>query len=266
VKSETRHSGARAFIEDLAARGRHHFTSREARIALQASPNATAKALARLIEYGSLASPERGFYVVVPPEYRSLGCLPAEQFVPALMANHGFPYYAGLLSAAQFHGAAHHRPQQFQVMLAKNRRPIACGKVRVAFVARRRVESVPVVRLNTPRGEIRVSTPEATAVDLVGYADHAGGLDQVATVLAALAERIDPGQLPTAAATAPLHWAQRLGYLLEGVGAASTATALKEYVRKVARDYAPLVSAGPRDGPRSADWKILVNATFEIET
>lgn len=266
VKAEIRQSGARVFIEDLATRGRHHFTSREARQALQASPNATAKALARLIEHGHLASPERGFYVVVPPEYRSLGCLPAEQFVPALMGIHGFPYYAGLLSAAQFHGAAHHRPQQFQVMLTKNRRPIACGKVRVAFVARKRVEEVPVVHLNTPRGPIRVSTPEATAVDLVGYVDHAGGLDQVATVLGELAERIDPDRLPIAAATAPLPWAQRLGYLLELVGAASEATALKRYVRELARDFVPLVSAGPRNGTRSVDWKLLVNAAVEIDT
>jgi hypothetical protein len=37
-------------------------------------------------------------------------------------------YYAGLLSAAQLHGAAHQRPQEFQVFLAKNRRPIRCGR------------------------------------------------------------------------------------------------------------------------------------------
>ncbi len=73
----------------------------------------------------------------------------------------------------------------------------------------------------------------------MGYADHAGGLDQVATVLAELAERIDAGQLPTAAATAPLHWAQRLGYLLALVGAATAAADLKGYVRETARDYAP---------------------------
>ena len=47
-------------------------------------------------------------------------------------------YYAGLLSAAQFHGAAHQRPQEFQVFLAKNRRSIQCGTVRVAFLARKR--------------------------------------------------------------------------------------------------------------------------------
>ena len=65
------------------------------------------------------------------------------------------PYYAGLLSAAQYHGAAHHRPQEFQVFLAKNRRPIHCGTVRVAFMARKRLKDVPVQSFNTPRGTSR---------------------------------------------------------------------------------------------------------------
>ncbi|MCL4766883.1 MAG: hypothetical protein KJZ80_11655 [Hyphomicrobiaceae bacterium] len=53
------------------------------------------------------------------------------------------PYYAGLLSAAQYHGAAHHRPQEFQVVVAKARRPTSCGKVRVAFIARKNLPEVP---------------------------------------------------------------------------------------------------------------------------
>ena len=78
-----------------------------------------------------------------------------------------------------------------------------------------------------PRGTIRVSTVEATAIDLVGYERHAGGLDQVATVLAELAEHIDPERLVVAAKTAPVSWAQRLGYLLELVGAGASAESLK---------------------------------------
>ena len=83
-------------------------------------------------------------------------------------------YYAGLLSAAQYYGAAHHRPQQFQVLLELNRRPIKCGKVRVMFVARKRIMEVPTRTFNTPRGEVRVSTPESTAIDLIGYTHRAG--------------------------------------------------------------------------------------------
>ena len=155
-------------------------------------PTPRGLALNRLARQNMIAQPARGFYVIVPPEYRSLECLPADQFVPELMQRLVQPYYAGLLSAAQYHGAAHHRPQEFQVLLDKARRPIHCGRVRVTFIVRKRLENVPVQIFNTPRGMIRVSTPEATAVDLVGYCRHVGGLEQVATILSELAEQIDP--------------------------------------------------------------------------
>lgn len=257
---------AKDYIAALAAAGRYHFTSGDARKALLVSPDAAKLALNRLARQGLIASPARGFYVIVPPEYRSLRCLPAEQFVPALMDRAEQPYYAGLLSAAQYHGAAHHRPQEFQVIVARARRPISCGKVRVAFIVRKKLPEVPVQTFNTPRGTLRVSTPEATAVDLVGYQHHAGGLDQVATILSELAEKIDAMKLVAAAATAPLPWAQRLGYLLEHVGAPDSAGALKSYVQEKAHQYTPLLPGGIKGSqPRDSVWKVVINAEIEAE-
>src|SRR5262245_16439785 len=115
---------AREFIDSLAASGRYHFSSEEARHAMGVSADAAKLALSRLARQKLVASPARGFYVIVPPEYRSLGCLPAEQFIPALMQRQKLPYYAGLLTAAQYHGAAHQRPQEFQVVIEGSRRPI----------------------------------------------------------------------------------------------------------------------------------------------
>ena len=259
-------AGTRAFITSLASGGRHHFTSQEAQSALGVSPAAAKLALNRLSRQGLVASPARGFYVIVPPEYRRLGCLPAEQIVSTLMEKFGLRYYAGLLSAAQYHGAAHHRPQAFQVALARSRRPIVCGAVRILFFARRHLADIRVRSVNTPRGTILISTVEATAVDLVGYAHRAGGLDQVATLLAELAEQIDPALLATAAAIAPVSWAQRLGYLLELIGAADRTGPLKAYVAETARDLTPLLPAAPRAAAhRAPDWKLLVNATVEAE-
>jgi predicted transcriptional regulator of viral defense system len=157
------------------------------------------------------------------------------------MKSLAMPCYAGLLTAAQYHGAAHQRPQEFMVFLEKRRLAIECGKVRVAFLIRKRLREVPVQALNTPRGSLLLSTPEATAVDLVGYQHQAGGLDQVATVLSELAEKIDPQKLAAAAATAAVPWAQRLGYLLEHVGAADRVAPLKEYVRARAHESALLL-------------------------
>ncbi len=259
-------SAVRNYIEDLAVRGRHHFTPEEVQAATGGSRNAVTLALHRLSRRGRVAHPARGFYVGVPPEYRILGCLPAEQFVPTLMELSGTDYYVGLLSAAQYHGAAHHRPQEFQVLTEKRRRSITCGGVRVVFVFRKSLADVPTRLFNTLRGTVRVSTPEATAVDLVGYPRRAGGLDNVATVLAELAEVIDPELLLAAVRTAPVTWAQRLGYLLELAGEADKAKLLRPWVRDRARDTVALLPCMPRDGAvRNSDWKLDVNVEVDIE-
>lgn len=257
---------AQQYISDLATRGQYHFSTTDMVRALRISHNAARQSLFRLVKRGLVSSPARGFYVVIPPEYRRLGSLPADQFLPALMEWRKIRYYAGLLTAAQYHGAAHHRPQVFQAMVEKNEPPIHIGSVRIFFIARKQLRKVPTQTFNTPRGGVRVSTPEATAIDLAGYPQHAGGLDQVATVLSELAEKIDEKRLPLAAKSAPIPWAQRLGYLLELVGAKEKVDALKEYVRGHARDWTALV---PRishaRARRATDWLLYVNARVEPE-
>jgi predicted transcriptional regulator of viral defense system len=262
MKSER--SRASDYIRNLAAGGRYSFTSEEARKALGVTAPAAKLALHRLIREGEVASPARGFYVIVPPEYTSLRCLPADQFISALMQRAGQPYYAALLTAAQYHGAAHHRPQEFQVMLAKSRRPLRCGTVRVAFFVRKRLREVSLQSFNTPRGPIQVSSPETTAVDLVGYQHQIGGLDQVATIVSELADRIDAQKLVSAAQTAPLPWAQRLGYLLEQAGAVDKVASLKAYVHSVAPENTALLPQQSTVGKRrDVHWKLIVNADVE---
>lgn len=257
---------ARDLVVDLAARGKYHFTSGEFRSELGVSAAAANQALWRLANRGEVASPGRGFYVIVPPEYRALGCLPPDQFIPALMDRRGTPYYVGLLSAAQYHGAAHHRPQVFQVMVEKSRRPIRCGAVRVSFIARAGLAGVPSCTFNTPRGAVLASTVEATAIDLIGYMARGGGVDRVAGMLMELSEQMDPALLAEAARSATVLWAQRLGFLLEFVGAGDLCGPLKDHVRRNARNYTRLVPSAPVDGAlRSRDWRLLVNSRVEPE-
>jgi predicted transcriptional regulator of viral defense system len=266
MKSDSRIQ-IRDYIAGLMQAGRYLFSSVEAATALGASADAVKLALNRLRRKGEIASPGRGVYVIVPPEYRSLGCLPADQFIPALMAHAKAPYYAGLLTAAQYHGAAHHRPQEFQVMVEKARRPIECGLVRIAFHVRKRLSEVPTQNINTPRGFLAVSTPAATAFDLVGYETQVGGLDAIATVLIDLAERLEPQELAALAPSVPLPWVQRLGYLLELIDEAPRAQHLKDFVSARARDVVSLQPSVSRDGAtRSREWKLFINADIETDT
>lgn len=254
------------FVSSLMSKGRYTFTVAQAAEALGQSLVVTRAALRRLGKKGEITMPYRGFWVIVPPEYRSLGCLPPEQFIPQLMEHLEEPYYAGLLSAAAYHGAAHHRPQVFQVVVAKNRPDIDCGKVRIRFIARKNTSDIPTVPFKTPRGYLKLSTPEATAFDLVGYPDRAVGLDNVATILAELAEKLDGKKLADAAKLSPVAWAQRLGYLLELVEAVAVSVKLASFVEKMKPVPTPLIKSKPFKGVKRDElWRVMVNGEVESE-
>ena len=257
-------SSAAKYILELAARGRHHFTTDEAVASLGGSVPTVRAALRRMKAKGEIADPHQGFYVIVPPEYRRLGCLPGDQFVPQLMQHLGDDYYVALLSAAELHGAAHQRPQSFQVMVKTNRRALECGEVRVLFVARKDLARTPLIETNTPRGPLRVASPEATALELVGYADQCGGLDNVASVLSELVEAVDPQKLVAAAGLCPIAWVQRLGYLLDVTGHREFGDVLVPHVKEHARVVAPLVRAKTKTGAERVErWKLAINASVE---
>lgn len=109
------------YLDELLAQGIYCFSGLEASLTLGCTPIATRATLRRLRHKGEITMPFRGFYVIVTPEHRKLGCLPANQFIPSLMAHLEQTYYVGILTAAEYYGAAHHHPQTFQVVLPRIR-------------------------------------------------------------------------------------------------------------------------------------------------
>ena len=257
-------SSAASYIRDLQSDGRYHFTTEDAAQALGTSSTATRAALRRLKKKGWVADPYRGFHVIVPPEYRSIGCLPADQFIPYLMEHLGEPYYVGLLSAAQYHGAAHQRPMVFQVVVPRPRRSLDCGGVRVEFITRLDMRATTVIERNTPTGIIRIASPAATALELVGYVHRSGYLHNVATILMELAELVEGRRLAQEARRAPTAWVQRLGYLLCFVEAEELAAHLEPVLsdrRVFTVALAPWTKA--TGAPRDPRWNVAVNVEVE---
>ncbi|MBU4372075.1 MAG: type IV toxin-antitoxin system AbiEi family antitoxin [Proteobacteria bacterium] len=255
-----------AFIEALQAKGRYTFTLIEAMDADQRSDIALEAALRRLKQKGRIANPRRGFYVIVPVEYREAGCPPANWFIDALMRFLGQPYYVGILSAAAIHGAAHQQPMLFQVITDRPTRPARAGRVRIRFHVGRHVEKAPVVEIQTETGSMRVSTPEATAFDLVRFAPSAGHIGNVMTVLHELVEKIDPQALTSLADLYAVSDVQRLGYLLERLGEDRLAEPLA--FRLKARRYRPILLAPGQakgDAPSDPRWRVIPNETVEVE-
>jgi hypothetical protein len=121
--------------------------------------------------------------------------------------------------------------------------------------------------MKTETGSMAVSTPEATAVDLVRYPHAAGGIGNVVTVLAELAERLDADRLgQAAAAQAGLAAAQRLGPPLDRAGGADTTGPLAEWIGQHRPRAVPLRPGVDAEGrPRDSRWRVYENETIEVD-
>lgn len=234
---------------------------------LGSSPAGTYQSLRRLQKNGWLAMPRRGFYLIVDPEHRQVGALPATSWIDDLMRFHEVPYYVGLLSAAALHGAAHQQPQEFQVVAGSVLRPLTVGRVRIRFFFRRQMALAVTEKVKTSSGYIPVSTPEMTAYDLVRYRKGAGSIDHVATVLSELAERMDPKRLVDIAKKGEeLSVVQRLGYLLERTEHGDLTRDLSKFVDAHKPKMVALEPRSSEDVPgRDLRWRVVVNTTIEIE-
>lgn len=259
--------GIKDYIDGLISKGKHFFSSKELKKDLGLSDSAMWSSLSRLKKKGEIISPAKGYYVIVPLEYRSLGTLPPEQFIPNLMKHLQIPYYVGLLSAAQRYGAAHQQPQVFQVVVPKHHRPIRVGRIEITFIINKYLHEVPTREINTPRGATVYSSPEATAIDLVTYSSHCGGLSNVLTILSELTEQIDIEtfkQLLTAAKEYPTL--QRLGYMLELLEEDALASAVSELLGSWYLATVPLDTRNPnRQGDIHKRWRLLINTELECD-
>ena len=221
-------------------------------------------ALKRLVDAGEIFSPARGFYVVIPAQYRSWGAVPAAWFVDPMMKHLDRAYYVGLLSAAEQLGAAHQRPQAFQVITDKYLPDRAFGRVRMQFLVNKHAGELPTTAVNNPTGTMRVSTPAVTALDLANRPLDSGGLDNVATVLIELLQQhpIEDAALMAVSERYPSGSVRRLGYLLEAFADVQL-DELLGHADPSNREPALLDPSGPRRGHVDPRWNIRLNADVE---
>jgi predicted transcriptional regulator of viral defense system len=249
-------------------RGRYTFTHGEAVEGLGRSPLAVTKALRRLSRQGLLVSPRRGFFVIVPGEFDLSGAPPASWFIDDLMRYLEQPYYVGLLTAAAQYGASHQAAQRFQVVTDRPTRAAEAGRNRIEFVMKAEIEATPTTKLKTPTGYMTVSTPEATALDLVRFYKAAGHFEHVATVLEELAQSLDREKLVQAAESGGYEMVvlQRLGYMLDLVGAEEVADGLATLVAEKSPQAAPLRPDRSRKGCHiDAKWRVAINAELSSD-
>lgn len=253
--------------DHLLARGQPVVTLREV-ADLTGLTEATAKvAMVRLRRARQFFSPHPGLYVAVPPQYRTWGGLPGLDFIDATMKALDRRYYVALLSAAELHGAAHQRPQVFQVMVDRPVSSRDLGRVRLRFYTHTQVADLPVQTRNTATGQARIATPAVTCLDLAARPNDAGGVDNVVTVVADLLDETGLtgshlADLATLYAPATLR---RLGWLLDYLDVDIDTEPIRAVLASgaVRRARTRLDPAGPYRGRSDTRWGVIVNTDVE---
>ena len=257
---EQRHS-LNDFVDGLQRNGRYTFTRVGAASALGLKSETLTKALQRLARVQRICQVQRGFYLIVPIEYASSGAPPADWFIHELMNYIGLNDYVRVLTAAAIHGAAHQRPQEYQVVVPVSHRTVRAGNFRIRFFRYTASNLVTTENRQTYTGDIPVSTPEATALDLVRFGKRIGGVDAVLTVLEKLGESMNPDALLSAARTERVRGiVQRLGWLLDHAGWERHTSELAIWLAQQKPTRVVLSASVPnRRGRVSTKWKVIEN-------
>jgi len=269
IKNKMNQEKISLFIDQIQSQGRYSFNLEEIIQKTRQIERAVRRALERQQQRSRIVLVSRGFYVIVPLEYRESGILPPEWFIHHLMAHLSLPYYVGLLSAAALHGAAHQRPQEFQVLIEKQLRPILVKGLSIRFFMKKNLDvSSGTVQIKTETGFLKASGPELTALDLIKYPVGSGGLGNIATILLELAEKISADELILIAhKERSFVYIQRLGYLLDHLGFASKTESLAHWLFKQ-KAYPVLLDPAQTRGESSFNkkWKLFENQIIEAES
>lgn len=251
------------WVDELQRSGRYGFAATELAGAVEASPEARRKALARLQKRNRVRRLRNEFYVILPVEYSKTGMIPVDWYLEDLMRHLDHVYYVGLLTAAALHGAAHQQCQEYSVVIGAYEPAMKAPGCAIRFFHKTHMDATPRALLKGHSGMLPVSTPEATAFDLVRYANRVGGLDAVLTILEELCEAMTAEGLSRCArAEQVLAVGQRLGWLLDQIGRRDLADALHRELME--GDAGPgrafLDPAGARRGGSANRWNVVENS------
>lgn len=256
------------YLDQLRMDGLYWLSRNKAIDLLQMSDKAFKLAAHRLSIKGSLKRVRGDFFIIVPPEHRAIGALPAVWFIDALMKHLNQQYYIGLLTAAALHGSAHQQPMTFQVITDKPTRDITVGQVFIKFHYKNDISSRFYQFKKTMSGMVQVSTHEMTAFDLVKYMNDSGQINHIATVLTELVEKLDARKLVEflKKGDVEIATAQRLGYLLDRLQLSIDLLPLEKELKKHKKSRRLLVVAN--DQPvieYNQRWHIEVNEQVEAD-
>jgi hypothetical protein len=269
-----------SFLQQQLSQGQISFSSDAAMTALGCSESAWFQSATRLAKNHRLASPKRGFYLILRPEDLAVGAPDPVRWIDVFMRHLGVDYRISLLRAAAFHGSSHQSAMVFQVIAPRQIRSFDVGRYRVQFIyqapdAFTQVNQAEwLTQLKSETGFAKVAGVELTLLDSVRYFHKSAGISGAAQIVNDLGAKASPRKLVKAAAAYDNSAVRRLGYLLERFGYERQADALLPFA-KMAKSMklldpsvklpAALAAIQADVNEKNSKWKLVVNETVEID-
>ncbi len=270
MKKEPKHAqelrrigAAETFIDARLALGRVAFSLADLVKESGLSAIAAKRQLSRLVGKVVRVSPRQPFFLIVGPEHRNMGAPPAIWWLQDYFNWLGRPYYLALQSAAGSFGSNPQALQVTQVMTDRPCRAIKTGRIQVRFFVKRGIERTPTQQLKQASAPLCISTPEATAFDLIRYATSIGGIERAAETIVPLLPVMRARELKRVLeAENELAIAQRLGFVIEARGAKKLAQVVHDWLP----DKLVTVLLSPFKGERKnipviERWQVLNNSS-----
>lgn len=246
------------------------------------STEAFIAAASRLTKKQRLASPRRGFYLILRPEDRVAGAPDPVRWIDPLMKYLELDYRISLLRAAAFHGASHQAAMVFQVVVPKQLRGFDIGRHRLQFIYQAPTAfartNLPdwLAQMKSEAGFAKVAGVELTLLDCVRYFHKAAGINGVAQIAKDIGAKAEPSQLAKAAMAYENAAVRRLGYLLDRAGHIRQAKALEPFTRKaksmkpldpsvkpLSESLAPLLEEDRHE--KDTKWMLIINEPVEVD-
>lgn len=225
--------------------------------------------LSRLVKKEEIVSLRQGFYLILPPRYRSYHKIPLELYSEKLFRYLNKPYYIGFYSAAALYGASHQQVQKdYLITQFPNIRNIKKGVIFLDLFVTSFWPQKNILQKKSDAGYFNVSSPALTAIDLIHYQSKLGGINRMLAIIEELIEEIKTDDIQELLSWYP-HTSsiQRLGFLLSELQTdPAIVTLLSEYLK--GENYYPVLLShekSRRPGSNENIWKVDVNIEIESD-
>lgn len=219
------------------------------------------KVIRNLIRKGWLSRLIQGRYMFLPPEHgpENLGENNALALASAVLQDS----YISWWSAASFHGFTTQRPMSVAVASLRQvpAQIVEGTEIRFVKITKRKFFGFANYKLHGR--EVSIATPPKTVVDCVDRPDLAGGVSEVARIVASAATSVQPRELINAAFKMKSKaLCQRLGFLADLVDwqwPEDVRNELRSSIPKTHRSIFGPKKGRPGDIGYVSDWGLFVN-------